>query len=281
MNRRSFLALVSGTCAALALQGGPAGAAVLTSFFPQQGLIESPVRDYVSRMLRFDAPDPADIVLPAHRLAVLQSAAERLARTEQVVGHGNFCILGFDSALRYAQSYPAIGPFTSEEKDLLDELFHEDATRYGFYGTKPVDRLTARIPQREVTKVPYTGNWLFRGRPERTWHTIRSILGDEVVLTSGVRGVVKQFLLFLNKAVAAQGNLSLASRSLAPPGYSFHAVSDFDVGKKGFGEANFTARFTETEVFKQLEKRGYITLRYPQDNLLGVRFEPWHVKVPS
>jgi len=100
-----------------------------------------------------------------------------------------------------------------------------------------------------------------------------------VVLTSGVRSVIKQFMLFLTKAYHHDGNLSLASRSLAPPGYSYHGVGDFDVGQIGFGVDNFTARFVETDVFQRLADLGYIDLRYQQDNPWGVRFEPWHIKI--
>ena len=81
------------------------------------------------------------------------------------------------------------------------------------------------------------------------------------------------------KADENRGNLSLASRQIAPPGYSFHGISDFDVGQVGYGAANFTERFMYTDVYRRLESLGYLTLRYPQDNLLGVRFEPWHIKV--
>ena len=111
------------------------------------------------------------------------------------------------------------------------------------------------------------------------WKEIKSALSSDVILTSGVRGVVKQFHLFLMKASSNGGNLSLASRSLAPPGYSFHGISDFDVGQRKYGKSNFTSRFTETPVFSKLSKLGYLTLRYPRENLLGVRYEPWHVKV--
>jgi len=90
---------------------------------------------------------------------------------------------------------------------------------------------------------------------------------------------MKQFLLFLNKVYICNGNLSLASRSLAPPGYSFHGNGDFDVGQAGLGAFNFTDRFTDTEVFKRLSELGYLKLRYPKGNPLGVRYEPWHIKV--
>ena len=90
---------------------------------------------------------------------------------------------------------------------------------------------------------------------------------------------MKQFYLFLSKAMRFDGNLSLASRSLAPPGYSYHATGDFDVGQKGFGGGNFDESFITTSVFKELTKLGYVEYRYGRDNLLGVRYEPWHIKL--
>jgi len=106
-----------------------------------------------------------------------------------------------------------------------------------------------------------------------------SDIGDTITLTSGVRSVVKQMHLFLRKASKYEGNLSLASRSLAPPGYSFHGIGDFDVGHIKLGEQNFTDAFAKTDEFKKLIDLGYINIRYLMDNELGVRFEPWHIKV--
>jgi len=91
--------------------------------------------------------------------------------------------------------------------------------------------------------------------------------------------VVKQIYLFLNKAAEVDGNLSLASYSLAPPGHSYHAVGDFDVGKRNFGVKNFTEEFAKTDEFKRLSDLGYLVIRYPQNNSFGVRYEPWHIKV--
>ena len=77
--------------------------------------------------------------------------------------------------------------------------------------------------------------------------------------------------LFLRKASKYQGNLSLASRSLAPPGYSFHGIGDFDVGNIHLGVKNFTNAFAKTDEYKKLIDLGYIDIRYPMDNELGVR----------
>ena len=88
-----------------------------------------------------------------------------------------------------------------------------------------------------------------------------------------------QLHLFLAKTFQSDGNLSRASRSLAPPGYSFHNAGDFDVGKNGLGEMNFTADFSHTDEFKRLINLGYVDIRYTDSNQLGVRYEPWHIKL--
>lgn len=236
------------------------------------------VRDYLYKMRNYDERHPSDLVLTGERLALLRSVVGRLDRVQKNVGNGFFYLLSFDEAIRAANK-PAVGSFTRAELAFMDEMFSTDAKAYGFLGKKPLTTLTSTIAPREVVKVPGMGNYLYRGEAEAKWAAIQRIMGDQVVLTSGVRGIVKQIHLFLTKANTNGGNLSLASRSLAPPGYSFHGIGDFDVGQRGYGFKNFTADFTGTEVFRQLEERGYITLRYPRDNFLGVRFEPWHVKV--
>lgn len=79
-------------------------------------------------------------------------------------------------------------------------------------------------------------------------------------------------------------NLSAASRSLAPPGYSWHAQHDFDIGLKSgkLKPYNFRKEFITTPLFVTLFSHGFIhlrDLRYRQKNELGVRFEPWHIRV--
>ena len=81
------------------------------------------------------------------------------------------------------------------------------------------------------------------------------------------------------KAMETGGNLSQASRSLAPPGYSFHAAGDFDVGKVGFGPDNFTEAFARTDEYRRLIDLGYVEIRYTETNPFGVRHEPWHIKI--
>ena len=85
--------------------------------------------------------------------------------------------------------------------------------------------------------------------------------------------------LYMKKIYSLKGNITEASYSLAPPAYTYHSISDFDVGKKGFGYGNFTEKFTTTKEYKNLKKLDYIAMRYTIHNKEGVRYEPWHIKV--
>jgi len=243
--------------------------------------LDDHVNDYLNKMQYFNEPHNDDVQVDSGLYKVFASTVMRFNRLQQIVGHGNFQILGFDDGLKIAKRYSQVGKFSKVEIRFMEMIFYAEAQRYGFLGQKPMNELTDRIKTKEVIKVPNTGNYLYKGLPLETFEKIKQHLGEQVVLTSGLRGIMKQFLLFLNKANKCNGNLSIASRSLAPPGYSFHSNGDFDVGQAGFGAANFTERFANTEVYKKLNELGYLKLRYPQKNLIGVRFEPWHIQVSA
>lgn len=247
--------------------------------FPLQLMVDYRIKDYLMKIRNPDAIHREDIYLDPSQVQLLNDVVARFERLMTTIGHGNFSIVGFDEALYYAEQYSNIEPFTALEREFLDMIFHREATDYGFYGKKQVTQLTQEIDRNEVVKIPDSGNFLFRGEAEVKYEKIKHTLGDEVLLTSGIRGLVKQFYLYLHKASRHDGNLSLASRSLAPPGYSYHATGDFDIGQVGLGEDNFSEKFTDTPVFKKLAERGYVEYRYQRDNLLGVRYEPWHVKL--
>lgn len=284
MKRRSFLKAAT-TGIALGLVGTSLPALAATKAYPTP--VSAPkmknedLENYLSKVRQYNEDHVGDVYLDRRNLALLDSSLKRFQRVQAVVGFGNFYLLDFDQALRVAQRHVSVGEFTIDELNFLETLFYEQASYYGFYGEKPLKNLTDRIPVREVVKVADSGNFLYRGKPMETFNSIRKILGQDVILTSGVRSVIKQFYLFLSKAHDGNGNLSRASRSLAPPGYSFHGISDFDVGQAGYGIYNFTERFIATPVFKKLSELGYLTLRYPRDNMLGVRYEPWHIKVSA
>jgi hypothetical protein len=239
------------------------------------------VKDRLFKSKYFDHSFEDDISLSPKDKILLNISLSRLKRIQRMIGYGNFSLLNFDDAIVYARSYSKIGQFSKEELLFLEKIFYDPVKEYGFMGKKTIKTITGKINKKDVRKISSTGNCLYRGKPIEIYHAIQEKIGPDVVLTSGVRSVMKQFLLFLNKTSKSHGNLSMASRSLAPPGYSYHGVGDFDVGKKGFGVANFTERFTQTDVFKKLADLGYISFRYDRGNDLGVRFEPWHIEVVS
>ncbi len=220
-----------------------------------------------------------DILLSKDDWPVLQTTLDRFARIQARVGFGNFCILGLDESLRVARDYTKVGAFTNQEIEFITRLFLTDARIYGFLGDKTFHNISSTIAASKIQKIPGTGNYLFKGTSQKIYHQISNDIGEGVVLTAGIRGMAKQFYLFLGKVKKTEGNLSLASRAIAPPGYSYHGIGDFDVGQVGFGAANFTIRFSHTNVYKKMTQLGYIVFRYPQDNRLGVQFEPWHIQV--
>lgn len=237
------------------------------------------LNQYLAKMHDFENAHREDIFVPGEQFEILVSSFKRLDRVQGLVGHGNFNIVSFDDVLRYSRNYSAVGAFEVAEIDFIASVFAADALDYGFFGSRVVGELTSVVAQRDSVKVGNTGHYLFRGEAEKLYRKLHSDLGGSVVLTSGIRNIVKQTHLFLAKTIQSEGNLSRASRSLAPPGHSFHGVGDFDVGKIGFGSKNFTEQFARTDEFHRLVELGYIDMRYPEDNLLGVRYEPWHIKV--
>lgn len=240
---------------------------------------DSHVRDYIHKITNFDQTAAPDYSIEKAKLPILLSVRNRFKRVQKLSGYANFSLLGIDDALKIGKSYSSVGAFTREEIDFLEMLFYRDSSIYGFMGRKPLQSLTSVIETKNTIKVSGSGQYLYKGDALSKYMAIKNKIGDDVILTSGIRGMAKQFYLFLNKAVKSEGNLSKASRSLAPPGYSLHGTGDFDVGQRRYGVANFSIEFTKTPVYRELIKSGFSDFRYTKNNTLGVRFEPWHIKV--
>jgi len=226
-----------------------------------ESLEESEVDFYLQKIRNFDGDFPGDVYLSEINQLLLQPTIERLERVQRFIGHGNFNLIGFDEMLYFARNYEEIGAFDPAELAFLEEVFFNDATDYGFFGEKVTPELTHRILQNDLEKIEGSGHYLLKGESLNQYNLIHRDVGNNLLLTSGIRNVVKQMHLFLAKTRQSNGNLSKASRSLAPPGYSFHGVGDFDVGKIGLGEANFTADFFNTDEFRRLITLLYVDIR--------------------
>jgi hypothetical protein len=220
-----------------------------------------------------------DIWVREEQKALLAPVIAKLDAVERVVGYAKFNLISFDSMLLVAKNHPKIIAFTPAEIAYIEEIFYIDPRQYGFYGKRTIERITETIAEKDVVKIHNTGHYLYKGTSHDALGRIVKDVGSSVMLTSGVRSVVKQLSLHLHKIQSENGNITLASRSLVPPGYSYHSLGDFDVGKRGWGHENFTANFARTKEFWSLQKLPYISMRYSVGNSDGVRFEPWHVQI--
>jgi len=209
--------------------------------------------------------------------ALVNSLLKKLTAVQSEVGYVQFNILSFDDLLKTASRCKM--PLLPTEINFIESIFYGDPRKYGFYGERTVPELTLVTPHKDVVYMDKTGHFLMKGAATEKFSQIKRLIGPDLVLTSGVRAPVKQLYLFLKKMDNSGGDLRLTSTSIAPPGFTFHSVGDFDIGKAGYGQFNFTEKFQETDVFKKLYDGGYISIRYTSSNPYGVRFEPWHIKV--
>lgn len=240
---------------------------------------ELAVQDNLQKVKKFNQTFSEDLFLSNEKYTVFQHTLKKIQTVQKVIGYANFNLISFDDMIFYSRRLSQLEKFTTAELALIDDLFFFDANKYGFHGYKVIKDLTSRINKKETIKIAGSGHYLFQGEALAKYNQLKRDVGPDLILTSGVRSVVKQLQLFLAKLYVSKGNLSLASRSLAPPGHSYHGIGDFDVGKKGFGKLNFTSQFSETEEYKKLIELEYVDLRYTKDNQIGVRYEPWHIKV--
>jgi len=232
----------------------------------------------LSGTLAFGATEEIDGVSSMRGASpVVVSLLDKLNTVQSWVGYVQFNAISFDEMLKTAAYCKK--PLTSSEIGYIETIFYGDPRRYGFYGERTVPNLTAITSKSNLEYINKTGHFLLKGAAVEKYNTIKKLIGNDVILTSGVRAPVKQLQLFLKKMVSEGGNLRAASTAIAPPGFTFHSVGDFDIGKVGYGQYNFTERFQETDVFKKLYDGGYISIRYTTNNPYGVRYEPWHIKV--
>jgi hypothetical protein len=234
--------------------------------------------EYFKKIKEFNRSFKDDIVASPAEFALITSCNTKLRELMKFVGFGNFNILSYRDALKTMSLRGSLAEFTPQEKGFMEDFFRRSASVYGFYGDRIFNSLYDEVNEKHVFKVPGTGHYIYKGKAEGTYAKITSDM-KTLILTSGVRSVVKQAGLFLAKIVDTKGNISMASRSIAPIGYSFHGTGDFDVGIKGWGHFNFTDRFATTREYSRLLEEGYMRIRYDRKNPYGVRFEPWHVKV--
>ncbi|MBX2810051.1 MAG: hypothetical protein KTR20_15640, partial [Cellvibrionaceae bacterium] len=169
--------------------------------------VHSPMDKPVNKSIDFARDYADDLFVSAEDAGVLLSVFSRLQRVQNTIGYGHFNIVGFDQALAYAKRYSAVGEFTSQELTFIEKLFATNAHTYGFYGDKVSPQLTQVIKKADTVKIPVSGHYLFQNASLAYYQKLRKEVGESIILTSGIRGNVKQLYLFIAKAVSVKGNL--------------------------------------------------------------------------
>ena len=241
--------------------------------------VEKPIVQLNKEKVKKETNIRKDIYLNPEYVNSFISVRKKLLDMQRYVGYGNFNIISFDEIVNLSNRVASLEKFTKEDLEFMEYIFYYDPNMHGFYGKRISNSITDKINKNDVVKIEGTGHYLFKGHSYNTYFKMLDDVGENLILTSGVRSIVKQMKLFLDKLASVDANLSVASKSLAPPAFSYHTIADFDVGKKGFGHANFSPRFALTEEFFKMRKLKYIEMRYTINNKDGVRYEPWHVKV--
>ena len=206
----------------------------------------------------------------------LRPMSARLARIAAKIGAGNFNLSDFDAVRRTART-PGIGALSAHEEAEFEALFALDAARIGFLGPRVTHSLSASLPWARLRAVAGSGQHVFPAA-WAVFSRARQAIGPQLIVTSGARGVPKQMLVFINSALRG-GLIARTVHSVAPPGYSYHAVGDIDVGDRHLGGVNFTAAFAGSAIHQRLAALDFIHFRYPRNNKFGVQFEPWHLQI--
>ena len=139
-----------------------------------------------------------DVNLHINDLKVLYTLDSRLKRLRRYIGFANFNIVSLDQALYYGRNYSAIGKFTKAELLLIEKLFYSEPNKFGFYGDKTVDNISQKISKKDIQKISHSGHFIFKGKPLEDYNRILKDVGNNLILTSGIRNVVKQLSLYIS-----------------------------------------------------------------------------------
>ncbi len=135
--------------------------------------IDSHIKDQLSIKRHFNKNYGEDIFIDKKLLPLLEISVNRLKRIQRIVGYGNFCLLNFDDAIKIGKSYSKAGAFTQSELDFLEMIFYSKGQNYGFMGEKPIQTITGKIVKKDIKKIPYTGNYLYQGKPVAMYADIK------------------------------------------------------------------------------------------------------------
>ncbi len=110
---------------------------------------------------------------------------------------------------------------------------------------------------------------IYAARDENVW----------IIPVSGYRTFADQDKLF-KAQIKKRGSVEAAVKLSAPPGYSEHQTGyAIDLSDGHFPKQDITYNFAQTDAFHWLSTHGKdfgFELSFPENNIQGVSYEPWH-----
>lgn len=219
-----------------------------------------------------------DYILTKPELISLKSLDKKIGVVFRHIGYKKSNIINYYDFIKELNASKGLTPLTKNEKEIFDKIYYMDAKEFGFKGARVSSSYKKFIKKEDLIDVG-SGHYLYRGKSYRLYEQISRDTNDTIMITSGFRNVLKQFYIFTMRVIKLKGDMTKAKDLIAPPAYSYHYHGDFDIGVVGMGIDNFTSKIIEYKEYQKLIDLGTISIRYTKYNKIGVKYEPWHIKI--
>lgn len=178
-------------------------------------------------------------------------------------------------------SFPDLYSFLSEEEvGLVERVRGVNPREYGFqgeyFGEEPVPELKpisgVGVKTQYLPRKVHSAFVKMRG-------DFREKIGLDLVCCSGYRSRAYQVVAFLSNLKLNDFDLETTFRIVALPGYSEHNLAEETALDLQGADYDPDIGFETTEQYRWLKKNaeGYRFYEsYPEDNNLGMDWEPWH-----
>jgi zinc D-Ala-D-Ala carboxypeptidase len=205
-----------------------------------------------------------------------------------VIGAAGFILLAAVSGFIFFVTAPKKAANPNPSSTTSDAANPSASTSPGDTQAKANGSLLGHLPYTEAPAAdlaPISADGRFRMRKAaaqqfQAMQKAARSAGVNLVPISAFRSVQEQEQLFFS--VGAQRNQTPAQRAAlsAPPGYSEHHTGyAVDIGDGAVPATNLNANFEKTKAYEWLSQNAAkyrFELSFPQDNVQGVSYEPWH-----
>lgn len=186
------------------------------------------------------------------------------------------------------------GSLTADEIEVATKIKETDPKNYGFkgpyLGLSPVPKDLVKIENQKYKFNEEEHSVSTQFAPQKTYDAyvhmnkkMQAEIDRTVLIESGYRSPACQMLVFLYYLKQHNWDFSETIKRVALPGYSEHGYPskqalDF-ITADGIPNDENPQKFADTKEYEWLTQNASqfkFFLSYPQNNPLGIMFEPWH-----